>query len=441
MHNIPDFLRITPEMQEHFAKGGLIKRADGHYSKRGLWDNIRANKGSGRKPTKEMLEQEAKIKAEEQYGGQVEEFGSGGYTVKRSNARKGKTHVVIGPDGTKKYFGDSKLGQHPNDPERKKAFYARHKHNLEHNPYFRAYAKATWAYGGFYDEATAAKMQGWRSPIAADTAATTFANGGLTQYQNGTTNVIGPLNSQNQFNTNYNPYSVNPWGTQATANSGQGINTTTPATSPASTNTGTMTATGGSGIGATVEQNVIDWTDPTNMITGQSPNQNLVAQDQTNTDDDFKLPTIMGNEGYGQNIKVGSTQQAAPAAPASTTTVETPEQKAQREKQERYTRARQINRGADLVGLGALGLTKELTNVNPNSQESAVLDFTRQSLDNSINRLAVREANKGIAYGKYGGQLVDKYKDYNEGDVIDGLTPTDRYALEKLGYQFQILNK
>jgi hypothetical protein len=43
----------------------LIKRKDGSYSKRGLWDNIRANKGSGKKPTKEMLKQESKIKKEE----------------------------------------------------------------------------------------------------------------------------------------------------------------------------------------------------------------------------------------------------------------------------------------------------------------------------------------------------------------------------------------
>ena len=34
--------------------------------KKGLWDNIRANKGSGKKPTKEMLKQERKIKKEEQ---------------------------------------------------------------------------------------------------------------------------------------------------------------------------------------------------------------------------------------------------------------------------------------------------------------------------------------------------------------------------------------
>ncbi len=47
------------------AKDGkeMIKRADGSYSQRGLWDNIRANKGSGKKPTAQMLKQEKKIKA------------------------------------------------------------------------------------------------------------------------------------------------------------------------------------------------------------------------------------------------------------------------------------------------------------------------------------------------------------------------------------------
>jgi hypothetical protein len=89
------------------------------------------------------------------FGGKLKEpiilketYASGGYVVKRSSEREGKTHVVIGPDGTKKYFGDSKLGQHPNDPERKKAFYARHKHNLDNNPYFRAFARKTWRDGG-----------------------------------------------------------------------------------------------------------------------------------------------------------------------------------------------------------------------------------------------------------------------------------------------------
>lgn len=47
------------------AKGGkqMIKRADGSYSQRGLWDNIRANRGSGKKPTAQMLKQEKKIKS------------------------------------------------------------------------------------------------------------------------------------------------------------------------------------------------------------------------------------------------------------------------------------------------------------------------------------------------------------------------------------------
>lgn len=39
----------------------MIKRKDGSVSQRGLWDNIRAKKGSGKKPTKEMLKQERKI--------------------------------------------------------------------------------------------------------------------------------------------------------------------------------------------------------------------------------------------------------------------------------------------------------------------------------------------------------------------------------------------
>ncbi|MGI9215149.1 MAG: hypothetical protein ACR2HS_05875 [Gammaproteobacteria bacterium] len=42
----------------------MMKRADGSYSRRGLWDNIRDAKGSGKKPTPEMLKQEKKIKAE-----------------------------------------------------------------------------------------------------------------------------------------------------------------------------------------------------------------------------------------------------------------------------------------------------------------------------------------------------------------------------------------
>ena len=50
-------------------KKQMIKRADGSYSQRGLWDNIRANKGSGKKPTAQMLKQERKIKANMAEGG------------------------------------------------------------------------------------------------------------------------------------------------------------------------------------------------------------------------------------------------------------------------------------------------------------------------------------------------------------------------------------
>lgn len=41
--------------------GEMIKRADGSYSQRGFWDNIRDNKGSGKKPTKAMLAMERKL--------------------------------------------------------------------------------------------------------------------------------------------------------------------------------------------------------------------------------------------------------------------------------------------------------------------------------------------------------------------------------------------
>ena len=56
------------------AKKDLIKRADGSYSPRGLWDNIRANKGSGKAPTKEMLAQEKKITREMAKGGKLSSF-------------------------------------------------------------------------------------------------------------------------------------------------------------------------------------------------------------------------------------------------------------------------------------------------------------------------------------------------------------------------------
>jgi len=68
----PDVQQSLNELSmETFAKGGMIKRADGSYSKRGLWDNIRAAKGSGKKPTAAMLKQERKIKKMAE-GGEVD---------------------------------------------------------------------------------------------------------------------------------------------------------------------------------------------------------------------------------------------------------------------------------------------------------------------------------------------------------------------------------
>ena len=73
---------FNEDSQDFYKAGGqMIRRADGSYSRRGLWDNIRANRGSGKKPTKQMLEQEARIRAAEQaYGGQM--FQDGGMSSK-----------------------------------------------------------------------------------------------------------------------------------------------------------------------------------------------------------------------------------------------------------------------------------------------------------------------------------------------------------------------
>jgi len=56
---VPSILKSLSKAKD----GNMLKRDDGSYSKRGLWDNIRANKGSGKKPTAAMLKQERKIKA------------------------------------------------------------------------------------------------------------------------------------------------------------------------------------------------------------------------------------------------------------------------------------------------------------------------------------------------------------------------------------------
>jgi len=130
----------------NLKKGGLIKRADGSYSQRGLWDNIRANIGSGKKPTKQMLEQERKIKKMEE-GGTVRNG-----TTKRST-RQGKKMAVY-MDGTWHHFGDSSMDDYRThkSEKRKEAFYSRHKKNLQGDSprakAFRVYARKTWQLGG-----------------------------------------------------------------------------------------------------------------------------------------------------------------------------------------------------------------------------------------------------------------------------------------------------
>lgn len=54
--------KVVAKPKDKMKAGGMIQRADGSYSKRGLWDNIRAAKGSGKKPTAAMTKQKNKIK-------------------------------------------------------------------------------------------------------------------------------------------------------------------------------------------------------------------------------------------------------------------------------------------------------------------------------------------------------------------------------------------
>jgi len=95
-----------------YVGGGLIKRADGSYSKRGLWDNIRDAAGSNKAPTAEMLKQEKKIKAEYYNGGiipedvatqkrteQIQDSYAGGGTT-GDGLNKGDRIVMDGNDAT-----------------------------------------------------------------------------------------------------------------------------------------------------------------------------------------------------------------------------------------------------------------------------------------------------------------------------------------------------
>tara|TARA_R110000787_G_C13212713_1_gene425330 strand:+ start:125 stop:502 length:378 start_codon:yes stop_codon:yes gene_type:complete len=75
----------------------MLKRKDGSYSKRGLWDNIRANKGSGKKPTKEMLKQERKINTNKM-GGKRKLMKKGGLKGGQVKLDKNKDGVLSGAD-------------------------------------------------------------------------------------------------------------------------------------------------------------------------------------------------------------------------------------------------------------------------------------------------------------------------------------------------------
>jgi hypothetical protein len=141
-------IKANPKKYEQLADGGHLKKGDadtyitkdGEETRRGLWANVYMKK-----------KREGKLAD----GGEVEgdeyhvDMADGGYVVTRSSDRKGKTHKVTRKsDGKVEYFGDSELGQHPKDKDRREAFYARHAKNIAGNPFFAAFAHATWKADG-----------------------------------------------------------------------------------------------------------------------------------------------------------------------------------------------------------------------------------------------------------------------------------------------------
>lgn len=91
----------------------MMKRKDGSTSQRGLWDNIRAAKGSGKKPTAEMLKQEKKIKKAKNGAWQRAEGKNpeGGLNAKGRASLKAEGHDIKPPQ--------------PGGGPRKKSFCAR----------------------------------------------------------------------------------------------------------------------------------------------------------------------------------------------------------------------------------------------------------------------------------------------------------------------------
>lgn len=105
-----------------------------------LWDNIRANRGSGKKPTPEMLKQAEKIKREEAKKSEEvekaipERYKNMGFTKvgqKKRSTREGKKWMVLAKKGDQYkvvHGGDDDMkdfSQHKNK-ERKERFWERH---------------------------------------------------------------------------------------------------------------------------------------------------------------------------------------------------------------------------------------------------------------------------------------------------------------------------
>ena len=107
----------------------MIKRKDGSYSQRGLWDNIRANKGSGKKPTAAMIKQEKKIKSMKEGGSTPAWTRKEGKDPKGGLNAKGVASYRAANPGSKLQTAvttkPSKLKAGSKDANRRKSFCAR----------------------------------------------------------------------------------------------------------------------------------------------------------------------------------------------------------------------------------------------------------------------------------------------------------------------------
>ena len=125
----------------------MIRRADGSYSQRGFWDNIRANIGSGKKPTKKMLEQEAKIKTEEnKMGGKRKLMKTGG-----TNSEFGMLSVKAGIDNNPNPTQADRIAGATNGKSKKKKGGSRAKTKMNRGGK-KKQTKMMYEKGGFLSE-------------------------------------------------------------------------------------------------------------------------------------------------------------------------------------------------------------------------------------------------------------------------------------------------